>query len=253
MPRRYKPAAGCSFSGSMFKNDMVRHLAKTAWCPCKSAGWTISRSLDASSVTRKSAVCPEASEPQSEPATSTVAAPATFADTAPVSSAVAAPGAGQHWYMPPAELSDELVGKGIYVGLPNGEWSSMRLAGAPLQGPGTSAVLKFGCSDNCVKRVTEHQRTYKGFKLLAWFSADDPRAAEAAVKAWLQVHSLLAHGVNSHKATMDTELVLVHNDGELEALKRCMARHAAGPPSHTKLRTLELELEILKLKAAHDE
>lgn len=152
--------------------------------------------------------------------------------------------------MPPAELSDELVGKGVYVGVPNGEWSSMRLAGAPLQGPGTSAVLKFGCSDNCVKRVTEHQRTYKGFKLLAWFAADDPRAAEAAVKAWLQVHSLLAHGVNSHKAKMDTELVLVGNDGELEALKRCMARHAA---SQTKLRELELELEILKFKAAHDE
>ena len=241
MPRRYAPAPGCAFPPTGSKTDMTRHLKKHDHCPCKRAGWTVGKALDPASITRKTD---------------------TSKSRASVTSVVSsAPASGQSGQTVAEGVPFNVVRQGIYVGKPNGEWSGMSLAGAPLiSGPDEAAVLKFGCSDNCAKRVAEHQRSYKGFKLLAWFPTQDYRGAEAAVRSWLQVNSLLAHGVNSNKASMDTELVLVNTDEELDTLKQFMEQASTAQAAvfnhqameEIKLKTLQVELEIMKFRVQHN-
>lgn len=259
MPRRYRSAPGCPFPEVTHRNDIARHLRKKAWCPCKDAAWTVRKALDEASVTRQTRL-DDSHVSQTTPVTQH-----TRVDDSHVS---------QPWTAPARTmdiLSSELVRQGVYIGRPCGIWTELTTSGQPDRLPVAHAtVLKFGCSDDCVKRVNEHQRTYKGFELLAWYPTCDYRRAESKFRTQLQMSGRLAHGWNSNKNATDKELVLAESEEDLAAVQRTLLRCAGEAPvsmdiNTTELRLeehrtrqlehrtrqLELELELARFRAAH--
>ena len=149
---------------------------------------------------------------------------------------------------PADDLYSEPVTRGIYLGRPSGTWTQLTASGQDaLDLPPGSAVLKFGCSENCSYRVHQHRRAYKGFELLAFQPTADHKLSEDILRNHLRVSDRLMKGLNSNKQSVDTELVLVQNGGELAQLQEFMAK-AATPA----LQDGSLQLRQLELTAAQE-
>lgn len=120
----------------------------------------------------------------------------------------------------PSDNVSEVVEKGVYIGRPNGEWTELTTPGqVAVHLPDGAVVLKFGCSDKCPRRVSDHQRDYKGFQLLYWKAADDCRAGENFLREALRMENRLVQGTNSNKGKPDKELVIVRDSEEYQKLK----------------------------------
>lgn len=167
----------------------------------------------------------------------------------------------------PAGLTDVPVKRGIYIGRPNGTWSNLTTPGqVPVVLPEGAALLKFGSSEDCVRRVKEHQNGYRGFELWSWQPTDDYRLSESALRNRLQLDNRLVQGLNSNKPTgKDTELVLVRSEAEFLDIQQLMSGYAAAAPASLSMeevklkqlelteptRRLELEFQILRYRVEH--
>ena len=176
----------------------------------------------------------------------------------------------------PTGLTDVPVRRGVYIGRPSGEWSQLTTPGqVPVALSGGAAVLKFGSSEDCVRRVKEHQNGYKGFEVWGWQPADDYRLSESSFRQRLQMDNRLVQGVNSNRPTgRDTELVVVRSEAEFMEIHQLMSGYAAVAPASLAMeeiklkqmelteptrrlelteptRRLELEFQILRYRVEH--
>ena len=176
----------------------------------------------------------------------------------------------------PTGLTDVSVRRGVYIGRPSGEWSQLTTPGqVPVALPEGAAVLKFGSSEYCARRVKEHQNGYKGFEVWGWQPADDYRLSESSFRQRLQMDNRLVQGVNSNRPTgRDTELVVVRSEAEFMEIHQLMSGYAAVAPASLAMeeiklkqmelteptrrlelteptRRLELEFQILRYRVEH--
>lgn len=157
----------------------------------------------------------------------------------------AAESSGERLQLNASSDIQETVERGIYIGRPNGDWTSLTTPGqVSIQVPEDGVVLKFGCSENCSRRIAEHQRDYKGFHLLDWKSTNDCRASENSLRNSLRMENKLVQGINSNKQKPEKELVIVRSVQEYEKLRDDMCKHAEEDVCmrHMELVTKQMEL-----------
>lgn len=152
-------------------------------------------------------------------------------------------------------VSNDLRGNQVYLGLPEGNFSSIRSMGSKPSSENADTheltntqsepvLVKFGRSDDLPQRTKCHAAAFGGFKLLDHFEVSDPSAAEKRLKRRLDAVGRRVRAKHTGKGKEDFELVQVADQGQYEELYNLALWACTDPDESATVREKELTKRV---------